>query len=164
MIKIIHLSNSIGANKGGGLVKSKNLGNIAKIVDGEISNLDSVIDKIHRNTQGQGPSERIEYALLKAPNIEAGITYAKSITKKDYAAFDFSLSNDASNCATYALEVVKASGINLPDITGPTPVGMIERMQDIQLSQENKWAYYLKKSATTAVKSNPLVFMADLLI
>ena len=151
-----------GTKKNVGLVKSKNLGNIAKIVGGEISNLNSVIDKIHRNTQGQGPSERIEYAVLKAPNIEAGITHAKSITKKDYSAFDFSLSNDASNCATYALEVVKASGINLPDITGPTPVGMISRMKDIQLSQENKWAYYLKQAAASATPLSPEKYITNL--
>ena len=114
------------------------------MVNGKISNIDSVINSIHRKTEGSGPTNAIEYATLMAPNIEAGITYAKSITKKDYSAFDFSLSNDSSNCATYALEVVKASGVPVGNITGPSPVGMIDRMKDMELKQKSPVSYYLK--------------------
>ena len=143
-VQMFEFGRYAGHDKNGGLVKSKNLGNIAKMVNGKISNIDSVINSIHRKTEGSGPTNAIEYATLMAPNIEAGITYAKSITKKDYSAFDFSLSNDSSNCATYALEVVKASGVPVGNITGPSPVGMIDRMKDMELKQKSPVSYYLK--------------------
>jgi hypothetical protein len=136
-VQMFEFGRYTGHDKGGGLVKNKNLGNIAKIVNGKISNIDSVINSIHRKTEGSGPTNNIEYATIMAPNIEEGIAYAKSITKKDYSAFDFSLSNDSANCATYALEVVKNSGVPIGNITGPTPVGMIDRMKYIEKSQDD---------------------------
>lgn len=115
-----------------GIAIKTNLGNIAKIINGKITNLDSLINIIHRNTQGDGPSEKIEYAVLPAPNIEGGIDHARSVTEKDYAALDFSISNEQANCATFAIEVVKASGIPVEDFCFPTPISMIAKMKSIE--------------------------------
>lgn len=130
-----------------GVSVNKNLGRIAKISDGKITNLDEVINKIHRNTEGDGPTEKIEYAVLPAPNIESGIRHAKSVSEKDYSALDFSITNEQANCATFTLEVVKASGINIGDFCFPTPVSMIYKMKTLEnpmlaLASFNRKYYY----------------------
>ena len=147
-VQVFEFGRYSGSKKGGGLVKRKDLGRIATVSNGVITNIDSVINKVHRRTEGAGPKEKIEYAVLSAPNIESGISYAKSITNKDYSALDFTLDNDAMNCATYALEVVRASGVHVSSIVGPTPIQMINNMQIFALRQKDPMAYFLKNIVT----------------
>lgn len=115
--------------KGFGTVVSKNLGVIAKIDGKKILNLNDVVKKIKSKTEGEGPRLPMDWVLSIAPNIDQGISYAKSVKEKDYSAFDFSISNDAANCGTFALEVVKASGVNVPDKCFPTPNMMTNEMK-----------------------------------
>lgn len=115
--------------KGFGTVVSKNLGKIAKIEGEKILNLSDVVNKIKSKTEGEGPRLPMDWVLSIAPNISQGIRYAKSVKEKDYSAIDFSISNDAANCGTYALEVVKASGIDIPDKCFPTPNMMTKEMR-----------------------------------
>ena len=115
--------------KGYGVVIGKNLGKIAKISEGTITNIDEVVTKIKSRTEGEGPRLPMEWVLTDAPNIKRGIEHAKSVKEKDYSAADFSISNDSANCGTFALEVVKASGVNIPDSCFPTPNMMTREMK-----------------------------------
>ncbi len=115
--------------KGFGTVVSKNLGKIAKIDGENILNIEDVVKIIKSRTEGEGPRLPMDWVLTVAPNISQGISYAKSVKEKDYSALDFSISNDAANCGTYALEVVKASGVNIPDKCFPTPNMMTREMK-----------------------------------
>jgi hypothetical protein len=133
-----------GATKGKGLVKKKNLGNIATVKNGTITNINSVVEKVHSRTESSGPREEIEWTLLQVPNVEAGIQYANSVVSKDYTLIDLSLTNESANCATFALEVVNASGLELGSFTAPTPVQMISKMKDMALKQKSPVSYYLK--------------------
>jgi hypothetical protein len=118
------------SKKGGyGSVVSKNLGKIAKISDGVVTNIEEVVRKIKSRTESEGPKLPMDWVLAKAPKINDGISYAKSVKEKDYSAADFSISNDAANCGTFALEVVKSSGINIPDTCFPTPRMMNREMK-----------------------------------
>ena len=71
----------------------------------------------------------MDYAVINAPDINKGIEYAQSVKEKEYSATDFSISNNSANCGTYALEVVKNSGIDLVSGCFPTPKSMISRMR-----------------------------------
>jgi hypothetical protein len=119
-----------GASKQGyGNVVSVNLGKIAKIEGDKISNVNSLLRTIKSRTHGEGPRLTMEYAVLPAPNINQGVSYAKNTKEKDYSALDFSISNDAANCGTFALEVVKKSGVGISNSCFPTPVQMINSMK-----------------------------------
>jgi len=140
-----------------GIKVSKSLGKIAKIVNGEITNLENVINIIHRNTQGDGPKETIEYVVLKTPNVTNGIQYANSVAQKDYSAFDFSITDSDANCATFAIEVVKSCGIDAPSVCLNTPHKMIEEMRLIKDIQDKNYGGVLAKSGVSGLKTASLV-------
>jgi hypothetical protein len=133
------------SKKGLGVCVSKNLGKVAKISDGKITNLENLIKIIHRNTKGEGPKYKIEYAVLSAPNINNGIAHAESVSKKPYDLFDFEISDDDSNCGTFVLEVVQKSGIEITNYCFPTPISMVRRMKEEELNQNSTdFSKYLK--------------------
>ena len=127
--KIFEFGRYTKAKKGYGIVISKNLGKIAKIKNGQITNVEELATKIKSKTEGQGPLLSMDYAVINAPDINKGIEYAQSVKEKEYSATDFSISNNSANCGTYALEVVKNSGIDLVSGCFPTPKSMISRMR-----------------------------------
>jgi hypothetical protein len=87
------------------------------------------MSKIKSKTEGEGPSLSMDYAVIGAPDIYDGIQYAQSVKEKEYSAMDFSISNNSANCGTYALEVVKNSGVDISTGCFPTPKSMISRMK-----------------------------------
>jgi hypothetical protein len=123
--KVFEFGRYAGAKKGYGIVISKNLGKVAKIQDGKIINIESLMTSIKSRTEGKGPTLPMEYAVLNAPNIKKGIQYAESIKEKEYSAIDFSIKDEDANCGTYAIEVVDASGVGQGQFCATTPVGMI---------------------------------------
>lgn len=138
-----------------GVKLSKNLGKIAKIENNEITNLDSVISTIHRNTRGDGPREKIRTVVLRTPNVEGGIKYANSVMAKDYEAFDFEISDNDANCATFSLEVVRACGISVPTGCFPTPVKMIEELEYVRDIQNKDYLSLIGKAGRTGLYVNP---------
>ena len=130
-VQVFEFGRYSGANTGGGITKRKNLGKIATVSNGKITNLEDVQNKVHKNTQASGPNNKIEFVTLRVPDVEAGIEYAKSVTKEDYRAFDFSLTDDSKNCATFVSEVVIKCGVPMPIITSPDPKSMISKMKYI---------------------------------
>jgi hypothetical protein len=129
----------LNSNQKVGVKLSKKLGKIAVIKNGEISNLNNVINTIHRNTQGDGPSEKIRYVVLRTPDVQSGIKYANSVTTKDYSALDFSISDSDANCGTFAIEVVRACGVSVPSVCLPTPVAMIDEMELVKNAQDKEY-------------------------
>lgn len=102
--------------------------------NGKISNIEAVIKGIRMRTQGDGPRQKISYAVLSAPNPTNAISYGNTAVKskgKDYQALDFSISDDDANCGTFAQEVVKAAGANVSEMCYPTPTAMVSYMSGI---------------------------------
>ena len=122
-----------GAEKGMGIVKSKNIGKIAKIDGDKVTNLDSVCSAIKKNAQGDAMKYEMEGALLPITQkgYSNGLSHAKAKTTKPYAIWDLSVGKDDedANCATYGLEVVKASGAVSDTWCTPAPVGVINRLK-----------------------------------
>ena len=145
-----------------GVKLSKPLGKIAKIEDGKITNIDSVINIIHKNSHGQGPKLLMESVVLKTPDVNGGIKYANSITSKDYSAFDFSISDSDANCATFAIEVIRASGIDIPTTCLNTPHKMIQQMQYVKDIQDKEYLSAFGKAVSTGAKIlNPMSTVSD---
>ena len=122
-----------GAEKGMGIVKSKNIGKIAKIDGDKVTNLDSVCSAIKKNAQGDAMKYEMEGALLPITQkgYSNGLSHAKAKTTKPYAIWDLSVGKDDedANCATYGLEVVKASGAVSDTWCTPAPIGVINRLK-----------------------------------
>ena len=74
---------------------------------------------------------------------------------KDYEAFDFEISDNDANCATFSLEVVRACGISVPTGCFPTPVKMIEELEYVKDIQDKDYLSLLGKSATAGLYVNP---------
>ena len=83
----------------------------AKIKDGKIINLDSVCSAIKNNAAGK--AKEYEMKLVSIPvtkeGYEKGLSYAKNETDKKYQIFDLNTGDKDANCATFGLEVVRAT-------------------------------------------------------
>jgi hypothetical protein len=119
-VKLSDIPNSVVANYG--KVISKNLGRIAKISeDGtSITNINDVITKIQRNSQGDGPNLPMDYIVLKDLNYNSALNFIQSSPAREYTLFDFAHFG-GSNCATFASDTLIAGGIGMgitcfPDI------------------------------------------------
>lgn len=124
-VRIFEFGRYAGSKKGYGITKTKNLGKIAKISNGQISNIDSVIQKIKSNTQGKGPNLKMECSVVPVKNVQSAISYAQKVTSKPYEALDFDSTDSDANCSTYAIEVAKKAGVPLGDYCFPNPTAML---------------------------------------
>ena len=124
-VRIFEFGRYEGSKKGYGITKTKNLGKIAKISNGQISNIDSVIQKIKSNTQGKGPSLKMECSVVPVKNVQSAISYGQKVTSKPYEALDFDSTDSDANCSTYAIEVAKNAGVPLGDYCFPNPTAML---------------------------------------
>ena len=122
-----------GAEKGMGIVKSKNIGKIAKIDGDKVTNLDSVCSAIKKNAQGDAMKYEMDGALfpITKEGYSNALSHAKSKTTKPYAIWDLSVGkkDEDANCATYGLEVVKASGAVGDTWCVGAPIGVISRLK-----------------------------------
>lgn len=117
-----------GAKKGYGKVLSHNLGKIAKISNGTVTNPEQVAIAAKKLTYPPGPSMRMTVALVKLPNPTKSIEYA-SVKQREYSAADFSAGKDA-NCGTFARDVAHAGGVNIGLFCWPTPKAVVNSFKD----------------------------------
>ena len=110
-----------GSAAGMGLTKRASLGNIAKILNNQITNIDAVATTIKKNSQGSGPKLPMKGYVVPAPNINAGMTFAKSITTAPYSALDLETGDEKFNCGTFTLDVAIAAGIKMSTYCFPDP-------------------------------------------
>ena len=98
------------SSKGIGVVKRASTSG-AKIKDGKIINLDSVCSAIKNNAAGK--AKEYEMKLVSIPvtkeGYEKGLSYAKNETDKKYQIIDLDTGDKDANCATFGLEVVRAT-------------------------------------------------------
>jgi hypothetical protein len=99
-----------GATKGMGITIHKTVRG-AKIVDGEIENLEDVCSIVKKNAQS--PAQQYDMKGVAIPITKEGYNkgkqYADSIKSKKYQIFDFTTGDKDANCATFGLEVVRAA-------------------------------------------------------
>lgn len=122
-----------GAEKGMGVVESVNIGKVAKIEGGKVTNLDSVCSAIKNNAQGQAKKYEMDGVLLPITKegYSNGLSHAKSKDTKPYSVWDISVgkNDEDANCATYGLEVVKATGAVNDTWCAPAPIAIINRLK-----------------------------------
>jgi hypothetical protein len=99
-----------GAGMAMGITKHKSIQG-AKIVNGNISNLETVACSIKNNAQGQAKEYRLEGVAIPITKegYDKGIQKAKLVTKKPYEIFDFDTGDMDANCATFGLEVLRTA-------------------------------------------------------
>lgn len=126
-VNIFEFGRYSGAKKGYGITKSKNIGKIAKISNGVVNNFESVCTKIKSNSQGEGPSQKMDCRLVPVTDVNKSLSMAKQTTTKEYEAFDGSTSDGDANCGTYTIEIAKAGGVPMGDFCLPNPTGVIKQ-------------------------------------
>ena len=114
-----------GASAGMGLTKRASLGPIAKISNNQITNIDAVATAIKKNSQGKGPKLPMDGYVVPAPDINSGISFAKSITTAKYAGLDLETGDDIFNCGTFTLDVAIAAGIEMGKKCFPDPLSAL---------------------------------------
>jgi len=117
-----------GHGKGMGLVKSKNLGKIAKINKGVLENAKEVAEIAKRNTKGEGPRLGMTVVTFKLPN-PAGATKYASVKQRKYEILDMDADDEESNCGTYTLKVAQAGGVDVPEYCFPMPSAMVQQLR-----------------------------------
>ena len=110
-----------------GIVKSKNLGRIAKIQNGKLMNAKAVATTAKRRTEGDGPRLAMDCVVRELPNPSAAISFA-DVEERDYATAD-PMRGGAMNCGTYALEVAMNGGVDTSFKCFASPVGVIKHLQ-----------------------------------
>ena len=103
-----------------GVVKKKNLGRIAKIANNKISNLDSVLATIKRNSQADGPNLPMEAVVLSNFDVTGGLQFINGYETRQYILFD-TKTGGGLNCATFVVDAmiagkIRASGKCFPTI------------------------------------------------
>jgi hypothetical protein len=126
-VSIFEFGRYSGADKGYGITKSKGLGKIAEINDGIVNNFKDICTKIKSNSQGEGPTQKMDCRLIPVTNVNDSISQATKVTTKKYEAFDGSTSDDDANCGTYTIEIAKAGGVPMGDFCFPNPTGVIKQ-------------------------------------
>lgn len=126
-VNIFEFGRYSGAKEGYGITKSKNIGKIAKISNGVVNNFESVCSKIKSNSQGEGPSQKMDCRLVPVTDVNKSLSMAKQTTTKEYEAFDGSTSDGDANCGTYTIEIAKAGGVPMGDFCLPNPTGVIKQ-------------------------------------
>lgn len=127
-----------GVKQGYGKVISANLGKIAKIQNGRLTNAAEVASKAKAKTQGLGPQQPMEAVVLNLPNPSAAASYA-NVKEREYDLTDMSTSDEDANCGTFALQVGKAGGASgkfgapLPPFCAPAPIALIATLRPLSL-------------------------------
>ena len=98
------------SSKGIGVVK-RAVTSGAKIEDGKIVNLDEVCNAIKRKAAGQAKQYDMKTVSIPVTKegYENGLSYAKTQTDKKYQIIDLDTGDKDANCATFGLEVVRAT-------------------------------------------------------
>jgi hypothetical protein len=125
--------------KGYGRVISVNLGKIAKIQNGQLTNAEEVASKAKAKTQNEGPNQPMEAVVLDLPNPSAAASYA-NVEERKYDLTDMNTSDEDANCGTFALQVGKAGGatgkfgVPLPPVCVPIPRALITALRPLSLA------------------------------
>jgi hypothetical protein len=124
--------------QGYGRVISVNLGKIAKIQNGQLTNAEEVASKAKAKTQNEGPNQPMEAVVLELPNPSAAASYA-NVKERKYDLTDMNTSDEDANCGTFALQVGKAGGatgkfgVPLPPVCVPIPRALITALRPLSL-------------------------------
>ena len=110
-----------------GIVRSKNLGRIAKIQNGKLINAKAVATAAKRKTEGDGPRLAMDCVVRELPNPSAAMSFA-DVKERDYITAD-PMRGGAMNCGTYALEVAIQGGVDTSFRCFASPVGVIKHLQ-----------------------------------
>jgi hypothetical protein len=114
--------------QGYGRVISVNLGKIAKIQNGQLTNAEEVASKAKAKTQNEGPNQPLEGVVFKLPDPAAATSYA-SVKKREYDLTDMSTLDGDANCGTFAIQAAAAGGVKMPVLTVPAPRFLIPTLR-----------------------------------
>ena len=126
--------------QGFGKVIQKNLGKIGKIgtqsgifsSSPKLLNAKDVAIVAKRNTQGSGPSLKMNVAVVRLPNFKGAFDFAKGTGDlRKYAEIDVT-EGGAANCGTYANDVLNSGGItNISPICNPYPNQIVKSFYSV---------------------------------
>ncbi len=125
--KIFEFGRYSGAKKGYGITKTKNLGKVVEMSNGVVNNFEEVCKKIKSNSQGEGPTQKMDCRLVPVTDVNKSLRKASESTSKKYEAFDGSTKDDDANCGTYTIEIAKAGGVPMGDFCFPNPTGVVKQ-------------------------------------
>ena len=114
------------SNNKGNVVKA-NLGRIAKIVDGKLTNPKQVATIAKKRTQGQGPNLAMDVVIKELPDPNKAIAFA-DVTERDYALADPG-KGGAMNCGTYALETAIEGGVDANFVCFASPIDVVDSLE-----------------------------------
>ena len=122
-----------GAKEGHGIVKSANLGKIAKIENGKLMNAQEVAAKAKAKTQNEGPQQPMDAVVYGLPNPSQAISYA-NVKEREYDLSDMSTTDEDANCGTFAVQVARAGGaMTMLRACVPAPGAMVQALRPLSL-------------------------------
>lgn len=122
-----------GAQEGHGIVKSANLGKIAKIENGKLMNAQEVATKAKAKTQSEGPKQPMDAVVYGLPNPSGAIEYA-SVKEREYDLTDMSTTDEDANCGTFAVQTARAGGaMTMLRACVPAPGAMVQALRPLSL-------------------------------
>ena len=110
-----------------GIVRSKNLGRIAKIQNGKLINAKAVATAAKSRTEGDGPRLAMDCVVRELPNPSAAMSFA-DVKEREYTTAD-PMRGGGMNCGTYALEVAIQGGVDTSFRCFASPVGVIKHLK-----------------------------------
>lgn len=113
-------------NNKGNVIKA-NLGKIAKIVNGKLTNPAQVAKIAKARTQGQGPSLAMDVVIKELPDPDKAIAFA-DVEVRDYTIADPG-KGGAMNCGTYALEVAIEGGVDAEFVCFASPIQVVDSLE-----------------------------------
>lgn len=114
------------SNNKGNVVKA-NLGKIAKIVNGKLTNPKKVATIAKSKTQGQGPNLAMDVVVKELPDPDKAIAFA-DVTERDYTLADPG-KGGAMNCGTYALETAIEGGVDANFVCFASPIEVVDSLE-----------------------------------
>ena len=122
-----------GAQAGHGIVKSVNLGKIAKIENGKLMNAQEVATKAKAKTEGSGPKLTMNAVVYSLPNPSGAIDYA-SVKEREYDLLDFDTVDEDANCGTFAVQTARSGGaMTMLRSCVPAPGAMVQALRPLSL-------------------------------
>jgi peptidoglycan hydrolase-like protein with peptidoglycan-binding domain len=118
-----------GAKKGYGKVLTHQLGKIAKIKNGVLTNPEEIATIARKKTYPPGPTMEMSVAVVKLPNPSEAERYA-SVKQREYSIVDFSVGDEDANCGTFARDVAYAGGVRMGTFCYPTPKAVVNSFKD----------------------------------
>lgn len=110
-----------------GSVRKKELGKIAKINNGKLTNAEQVAKIAKGKTEGDGPRLAMDVVVRELPNPSAAKRFA-DVKERGYTIADPARGGNM-NCGTYALEVALEGGVNSSFSCFSSPVGVVDHLK-----------------------------------